>query len=71
MTLYLLTYLLTISPTVHKYLSLRSTAHRAAAGRKGVRATVVTASRCTHAELCAMLWLAATAVACTNAVYGN
>ena len=50
---------------------LRSTAHRATAGRKGVRATVVTAGNCTHAELRAMLWLAVTAVACTPTVCGN
>jgi len=43
----------------------------AAAGRKGVQATVVTAGHCTHAELRAMLWLAVTAVACTPAVYAN
>ena len=40
----------------------------------GVRATVVTAGHCTHAELtsaASMLWLAVTAVACTPAVYAN
>jgi len=36
--------------------------------RKGVRATVVTAGHCRHAELTSvgMLWLAVTAVACTS-----
>jgi len=54
-----------------KISSLRSTVHRAAASRKGMHATVVTAGHCTHAELREMLWLAVTAVACTPAVYGN
>jgi len=44
--------------------------------RTGLRATVVTAGHCTHAELTSgqagMLWLAVTAVAFTSAVnYAN
>jgi len=67
----LVTYFMpTVSPPVHKYSSLCSTAHRGAAGQKGVLATV-TAGHCTNPELSAMLWLAVTAVECTPTVYGN
>jgi len=56
---------------IHHYAPPRTVL--ACCSRPGVRATVITAGHCTHAELRAMLWLAVIAVACTPAVfnYGN
>jgi len=57
---------------IHKYSSLRSAAQATAGTQMGVRATVVTAGQCMHAELTSGHGLASYYnLACTPVVYAN
>ena len=72
------TFYFTCNQSINNDRTLRTLRRQSTKGTMdpGVRATVVTAGHCTHAELTSglaagMLWLAVRADACTPAVYAN